>query len=254
MKPKLRLDNLCAGYNGSTVIESVSLAINEHEVVALLGANGVGKTTLMRVISGLLTPSKGTIEFEGRDLRTIAVHDRVELGLALCPEGRQVFRNLTVEKNLLLGSFSHHARPHREATLDMVYGLFPRLNERRTQKAGLLSGGEQQMLALGRSLMSRPALLMLDEPSLGLAPAVVLAVLASVSKIAASGTAILLAEQNVRAALAVATRAYVLARGTIVASGTAAEMAASPYVEGAFLGRASLQRRVNHADLPGNTL
>ncbi len=250
MKHKLRLDGLCAGYDGSTVIESVSLTINENEVVALLGANGVGKTTLMRVISGLLSPREGTIEFDGRDLRSIAVHDRVELGLSLCPEGRQVFRNLTVEKNLLLGSFSRHARPYRDASLAMVYALFPRLDERKTQKAGLLSGGEQQMLALGRSLMSRPALLMLDEPSLGLAPAVVLDVLASVSKIAKSGTVILLAEQNVRAALAVAARAYVLARGTIVASGTAAEMISSPYVEGAFLGRASLRRRVNRADVP----
>ena len=236
MAEQLVIEGIKAGYDGSTVLESVSLAIHEGEVVALLGANGVGKTTLMRVISGLLKPDAGTIKFEGRALSGVATHDRLELGLVLCPEGCQVFPNLTVEKNLLLGSFSHRARPHRETSLARVYDLFPRLVERRRQKAGLLSGGERQMLALGRALMSCPRLLMLDEPSLGLAPSITLTVLASISRIAATGTAILIVEQNVRAALAVATRAYVLSKGTVVASGDARELATSSDVADQFLG------------------
>jgi branched-chain amino acid transport system ATP-binding protein len=245
MSALLRLQDVRAGYQGSVVLDSVSLEIGEGEVVCLLGANGAGKTTTTRTICGLVVPSAGTITFEGRDMTGVAAFDRVNEGISLSPEGRQVFANLTVLENLLLGSYCPRARSLREPTLQEVFEIFPRLRERTAQKAGLMSGGEQQMLAIGRALMARPRLLMLDEPSLGLAPRLVLDVYSAIARTAKRGISILIVEQNAEIALTAADRGYVLASGRIVAVGTTAELRGSQVVQDAFLGgTAGLRREV----------
>jgi ABC-type branched-subunit amino acid transport system ATPase component/ABC-type branched-subunit amino acid transport system permease subunit len=216
--PELEVRGLSAGYGEAQVLREVSFKLERGEVVCLLGPNGAGKTTLTRALMGLL-PSRGEVLFRGASLTGEPPHVRVEKGLALVPEGRQVFPNLTVEDNLLLGAYVERARRSRAAKLEEVYSLFPRLSERRHQQAGLMSGGEQQMLALGRAMMSEPKLLILDEPSLGLAPKVIITVFDAVKKIAATGISILIVEQNAFAALSVAHLFYVLGHGRIVRSG-----------------------------------
>jgi branched-chain amino acid transport system ATP-binding protein len=236
MTPLLSLSNIRAGYGESLVLHDLSIEVGEGEVVCLLGANGAGKTTTTCVIAGLMRPWSGDIRFAGKSIAEVPGHRRVSLGIALSPEGRQVFPEMTVHENLLLGSYAPHARRDRTRAMDQVLALFPRLQERLQQKAGLMSGGEQQMLAIGRAIMSRPRLLMLDEPSLGLAPRIVMDVYAAVVETARAGISILLVEQNTEAALAVADRGYVLANGTIAASGSAAELRGSALVRSAFLG------------------
>jgi len=236
MTPLLNVESMRAGYEDSIVLQDISLTVNESEVVALLGANGSGKTTTMRAITGLITPFSGKITFAGQDLLAVAAHDRVDLGIALSPEGRQVFPNISVEENLFLGSFCRRSRPDRKETLQSVYELFPKLAERRLQKAGLMSGGEQQMLAVGRSLMSKPRMLLLDEPSLGLSPKMVQALFGAIAQVAKSGISILLVEQNAQAAFAVARRGYAIAMGRVTASGTIAELTNSGALQSSFLG------------------
>jgi ABC-type branched-subunit amino acid transport system ATPase component len=233
--PLLELRGLCAGYGDSAVLDGVDLHVGEGEVVALLGVNGAGKTTTMRAITGLLRPRAGQVLLGGADLTVQAAHRRVAAGMCLSPEGRQVFPNMSVEDNLFLGSTDPRVRPHRAQSLQRVYTLFPKLAERRLQKAGLLSGGEQQMLAIGRALMGQPRLLLLDEPSLGLAPMIVGVVFDAVREIARSGISILVVEQNAHAALAVAERGYVLSEGRIVLHGSARELLATESVRNAFL-------------------
>lgn len=233
--PLLEFTDICAGYNGSVVLENLSFSVRQGEVVTLLGSNGAGKTTAMRVVTGLLQPTAGAIRFKGEDLLAIPGHRRVDAGICLSPEGRQVFPNMTVEENLFLGSTAKRGRAVRNDTLDYVYNLFPRLLERREQKAGLMSGGEQQMLAVGRALMGKPQLLLLDEPSLGLAPVIVNLVFNAIRDIAKSGISILLVEQNVQAAFSVAERGYVLEHGMAVSSGTIEELSRSEHVRKAFL-------------------
>jgi branched-chain amino acid transport system ATP-binding protein len=239
MKPHdsalLSLRNVSAGYNGSVAIEGISLDVHAGEVVCLLGANGAGKTTTMAAITGLID-CEGSVMFDGADLRRHSAAARVGKGVALSPEGRKVFPNLSVHENLLLGSFNGTARPHRNRKLEEVFALFPRLFERRTQAAGLMSGGEQQMLAIGRALMACPRLLLLDEPSLGLAPGIVLSMFEAIRQIAKSNVSILLVEQNAHAAFSVADRGYVLSAGRIVHTDTIARLRDLDVVREAFLG------------------
>ena len=237
MTSLLELRNVKVGYGQSVVLRDVSLDVGEGEIVCLLGANGAGKTTTTRVVSGLLDPWAGDIRFAGADIAAVPAHRRVGSGICLSPEGRQVFPNFSVHENLLLGSYSKTARARRAESLREVYDLFPRLAERREQKAGLMSGGEQQMLAIGRALMGCPRLLMLDEPSLGLAPKIILDVYEAVAKIARRGLSILFVEQNVQAALLVADRGYVLANGLIAAEGPTEDLRRSSVVQEAFLGK-----------------
>jgi len=242
MSALLSIAGLKAGYDDAAVLNGVSLDVDESEVVCLLGANGAGKTTTMAVLSGLISSTGGTITYDGRDLGQLRPHQRVEAGIVLAPEGRKVFPDLTVEENLLLGSFTHRARSMRAQKFSEVYGLFPILAERRGQYAGLMSGGEQQMLALGRALMANPRLLLLDEPSLGLAPKIVLTVFDAIRRIAQSKISILLVEQNAYAALSVASRGYVLRGGVITSHGSANRLRNSAEVQQAFIGR------VHHTD------
>ena len=237
MTPFFSLANIRAGYGESVVLDELSLDIAEGEIICLLGVNGAGKTTTTRVAAGLLKPWRGEITLDRTSILDVPAHQRVELGISLSPEGRQIFPDLTVIENLLLGSYSHRARPYRKKTLDEVFALFPKLLERGAQKAGLMSGGEQQMLALARALMARPRLLILDEPSLGLAPKIVIDFYAAVAETAKAGISILIVEQNAEAALSAAHRGYVLAGGRIEASGTAAELRGSSVVREAFLGK-----------------
>ncbi|MBN8958945.1 MAG: ABC transporter ATP-binding protein [Rhizobiales bacterium] len=242
MTALLTLKDVCAGYGGSVVLDGLSLQVNEGEVVCLLGANGAGKTTATRVICGLVKPTAGDLTFAGKSLLRVPSYDRVNEGICLSPEGRQVFPDMTVRENLLLGAFCKRAKADRAKTLDEVLSVFPRLAERALQKAGLMSGGEQQMLAIGRALMGKPRLLMLDEPSLGLAPKLVMDVYEAVSKTAKLGISILIVEQNAEVALAAADRGYVLADGHIAASGSAAELRGSKLVQEAFLGASQAKR------------
>ena len=222
-------------YGSIAALKGISLEVHRGEIVTILGANGAGKTTTMRTISQLLKAKAGSIKFKGQELTQMPAHKIVKLGISHSPEGRRVFGILTVEENLLLGAFSQR-RMDRE-TLAWVYELFPRLNERRKQLAGTLSGGEQQMLAIGRSLMSNPEMLLLDEPSLGIAPILVKAIFKKIKEIAQKGVTVLLVEQNAKAALKLADRGYVLDVGTIALSGTSAELLASEKVQEAYLGK-----------------
>jgi branched-chain amino acid transport system ATP-binding protein len=232
----LSIRGLSVAYGQIEALKNASLEVGQGEVVAILGANGAGKTTLMRAISGLVPKRAGSIHWEGREITRLAADKIVRLGIAQAPEGRRVFGTLTVAENLELGGYTRPAREVR-AGLEEVYRLFPRLAERRRQLAGTLSGGEQQMLAIGRALLARPRLLLLDEPSLGLAPLIVQGIFANLKEIAAGGITILLVEQNARAALRLADRGYVLEVGRVVMSDSAAALLASPAIREAYLGR-----------------
>jgi branched-chain amino acid transport system ATP-binding protein len=232
----LRLAAVRAGYGTFQALFDVSLDVRAGEAVAVIGPNGAGKTTLMRVVSGMIRPTAGTIVMEGVDLVTTPAHRIVELGMAHVPESRRLFAGMTVEENLRMGGFMPAARPKFRQRLDFVYELFPRLRERRHQRAGSMSGGEQQMCAIGRALMSEPRLLLLDEPSAGLAPVIVEMVFDLVKRIRATGVTVLIVEQNVQQVLRVVDRAYLLKAGSIRASGPAAELLASDSIREAYLG------------------
>jgi len=232
----LKVSNIEVSYGDYQVIWGVSLEVGEGEVVSLLGPNGSGKSTIFNTISGLLKPRSGSIEFTGKRIDGQATHDIVRLGLAHILERRRVFPYLSVRDNLWLGAYHPDARPHREQTLEEVYGMFPRLRERERQMAHSLSGGEQQMLALGRGLMSRPRLLMVDEPFLGLAPAIVQEMKDVFARINADGVSILFIEQNVQVALDMSTRGYILESGRLALAGASAELLNSAEVKRIFLG------------------
>jgi branched-chain amino acid transport system ATP-binding protein len=232
----LRLDDVEVGYGDLTAVRGVSLEVREGEVVALIGSNGAGKTTTLKAISGLLPVRRGRIEWQGEPLRGLDSARIVARGLAHVPEGRQLFPTMTVLENLALGAGTALGRAHRTETLDRVFALFPRLSERRSQLAGTLSGGEQQMCAIGRGLMARPRLLMLDEPSLGLAPLVVRSIFDVLAAINREGTTVLLVEQNVARALALCRRAYVIENGAIALHGSREELLGNPHVKQAYLG------------------
>jgi len=232
----LEVSHIRVCYDQVPAIHDVSFRIEEGEIVSIVGANGAGKSTLLKTISGLLHPDPGRIEFLGKGIDQLPAHRIVELGISHVPEGRRIFQYMTVQRNLRLGAYTQKAEEIREETLRQVFEIFPILRERLDQKAGTLSGGEQQMLAIARGLMSRPKLLMLDEPSLGLMPTLVTQVFDTIKRINAEGTTILLVEQNVREALELAHRAYVLQTGNIVLEGTGEELLESDLVRKAYLG------------------
>ena len=230
----LRVANVSAGYGGFQALFDVSLEVNAGESVAVIGPNGAGKTTLLRLISKLITPSTGDVLFDGKTLSNVPAHAVVARGIAQVPENRRLFPRLTAEENLRMGAFT--ARDKYAERLDQVYALFPRLKERRAQLAGTMSGGEQQMCAIGRALMSGPKLLLLDEPSAGLAPVVVQSIFELVRRICSQGYTVLIVEQNIRQVLKVVSRAYLLDAGRIVQSGTSGELLAAPEIQKAYLG------------------
>ena len=233
----LDIRDLHVAYGGIKAVKGIDLHIAPGELVALIGCNGAGKTTTLKTLAGLLPPASGQIHYDGKNLRHLAAHQRVAMGMALVPEGRGVFARLTVLENLQMGAYSRHNQPEIAADLVRMFDLFPRLAERKKQLAGTLSGGEQQMVAMARALMSRPRLLMLDEPSMGLAPLMVQKIFATIRNIAALGMSILLVEQNARLALQVAQRGYVMEGGTITLSGAAQELLGNAEVQHAYLGR-----------------
>lgn len=232
----LTLENVSVSYGAIEALMDISLHVGKGEVVTLIGANGAGKTTTLRTITGLLEPKKGRVTYEGEDISGVPTHTLVPKGIAMSPEGRGVFANLSVRENLDMGAYIRKDKAGIAKDMKYAYELFPRLEERKTQKAGTLSGGEQQMLAIGRALMSKPRLLLLDEPSLGLAPLLVHTIFDAVDHIRSEGTTILLVEQNAKAALNHSDRAYVLETGRIVMEGTSKELAADPKVKEAYLG------------------
>ncbi|MCI6636239.1 MAG: ABC transporter ATP-binding protein [Eubacteriales bacterium] len=235
MSEFLRVENIHVYYGAIHAIRGVTFTVNEGEVVTLIGANGAGKSTILKTVSGLLRPKSGTISFDGTDITQIPPHKLVPMGLAHVPEGRRIFQQMTVEENLEMGAFT---QPKGGIAMDLekVFALFPRLKERRRQIAGTLSGGEQQMLAMGRALMSHPKLLMLDEPSMGLAPILVEQIFDIIRSLHRTGTTILLVEQNAQMALSVADRAYVLETGEITLTGTGDELIHSDAIRKAYLG------------------
>jgi branched-chain amino acid transport system ATP-binding protein len=232
----LKLANVSAAYGSVPAITNVSIEIGEGEAVGLLGANGAGKSTTLRAISGLVKLSTGSVTFAGTDVTSLPPYRIPELGIAHVPEGRQVFPEMTVQENLEIGAFVPKARAERARTMELVFEIFPRLAERRRQLAGTMSGGEQQMLAVGRGLMLKPRLLMLDEPSLGLAPVMTDVTFEKIGEIHRMGTAILLVEQNVSRALSLVQRAYVLESGTVSMHGSSSELANNKQVQAAYLG------------------
>ncbi len=232
----LELQKINAGYGDLQVLWDVDLQVDRGEIVSLLGSNGAGKTTTLRVISGLLKPFSGKVFFNGEDITRLPSNKRVEMGLALVPEGRQLFPEMTVLDNLEMGAYTRRARDKFQDTLEWVFSLFPKLKERKNQLAGTMSGGEQQMLAIARGLMSRPEVLMMDEPSMGLAPKLVLEIFGTVRKLREEGVTILLVEQNAKAALDVSDRAYILETGRIVLKGPARELLGMDEVRKAYLG------------------
>ena len=236
----LDVSNLDVAYGAVQAVWDVSFGVAEGEVVTLIGANGAGKTTILKTLCGLLPARRGRILFEGRDVRGLAPYELVARGLVLIPEARQLWPGMTVRENLEMGAYSRAARAERSRTLAAVHAMFPKLEERARQKAGTLSGGEQQMCAIGRGLMARPRLLLLDEPALGLAPILVREVFAALKRIREQGVTILLVEQNVRHALALADRAYVLGTGRVTLFGPCSELARDPRVQQQFLGADSL--------------
>lgn len=232
----LAVQNLSVHYGVIQALHEISLEIHPGEIVTLIGSNGAGKTTTLGAISGLLNPSNGSVYFGGQDIKGLPPHERVPKGLVLVPEGRRIFPTMTVAENLDLGAYTRKDKAQMATDLKEVYELFPRLWERRQQAAGTMSGGEQQMLAVGRALMSQPTLLLLDEPSLGLAPLLVKEIFNVVKRIRDRGVTVLLVEQNAHMALEVADRAYVLETGKIVMSGPAKQIAGDPRVKAAYLG------------------
>ena len=233
----LEIENLHVSYGSVEVLHGISLHVDEGEIVTLLGANGAGKSTTLLSISRLVNPREGRITFDGKNLLDYESYQVVGLGVAQSPEGRRVFGTMTVQENLMLGAFQVHSETIKQNTLEWIFQLFPRLLERRSQMAGTLSGGEQQMLAVGRALMSRPKLMMLDEPSLGLAPLVVQDIFSIIREINRQGVTVLLVEQNANMALKIADLAYVLETGTITMSGTGAELLANEKIKEAYLGK-----------------
>ena len=232
----LEVKNLEVYYGVIQAIKGISFEVNEGEVIALIGANGAGKTTTLQTITGMLQPKAGEIIFEGKDISKIPGHKIVSMGMAHVPEGRRVFAELSVYENLKLGAYTRKDKKEIEETLARVYKSFPRLEERKNQLAGTLSGGEQQMLAMGRALMSKPKIILMDEPSMGLSPILVEEIFHIIREISASGTTVLLVEQNAKKALAIADRAYVLETGNIVLSGDAKEMMTNDSIKKAYLG------------------
>ena len=235
-EPMLKIDNIDVYYCAIHALKGISLEVKEGEIVTLIGANGAGKSTTLRTISGLLKPKTGSITFLGQDIAGVRAHEIVKKGISQVPEGRRVFAEMTVMENLDLGAFVRKDKAGIQQDLKHVFELFPRLEERKNQSAGTLSGGEQQMLAMGRALMSRPKLLLLDEPSMGLAPLLIKEIFNIIVDINKSGTTVLLVEQNANMALSIANRAYVLETGRITLSGSAKELAASEDVRKAYLG------------------
>ncbi|MDO3444574.1 MULTISPECIES: ABC transporter ATP-binding protein [Rhizobium/Agrobacterium group] len=232
----LEIDALTIRYGKHLAVDGISLNVAKGETVVLLGANGAGKSSLLKAVGGMVAPASGDVRVNGSSLAAVPAHQIVERGVALVPEGRGIFAALTVEDNLRLGANPCHARSAEKATREHIFTLFPRLAERRQQLAGTMSGGEQQMVAIGRALMSAPDYLLLDEPSLGLAPIVTQELFAALAEIKKSGLSILLVEQNVRESLALADRGYLLEAGRIVGAGTAQALSADPAVQRAFLG------------------
>lgn len=232
----LEVRDLEVNYGSINAIKKISFDVDEGEVIALIGANGAGKTTTLHTITGLLKAKSGSVKFEGKELLKTPPHKIVEMGMAHVPEGRRIFQQLTVYKNLTLGAFTRKDKASIDETLRMVYGKFPRLEERKKQVAGTLSGGEQQMLAMGRALMSKPKIVLMDEPSMGLSPLFVSEVFKIIEEIRASGTTVLLVEQNAKKALEIADRAYVLETGRIVLSGDAKDLMNDDSVKKAYLG------------------
>jgi branched-chain amino acid transport system ATP-binding protein len=232
----LELKNVDVRYGRIEAIHDMSFAVEEGEIVSLIGANGAGKSTTMKTISGLLNPSNGTIHFDGQDITKMKAHVRVVNGISQAPEGRGVFPGMTVLENLDMGAFGRKDRSGMKADFERVFSLFPRLAERKTQMGGTMSGGEQQMLAIGRALMSAPRLLLLDEPSMGLAPQFIKQIFTIITEINKQGTTVLLVEQNANQALARADRAFVLETGTITHRGTGKELLTNPAVKEAYLG------------------
>ena len=232
----LEVRGIDAGYGDVQVLSGLSLSVEEGEIVTLLGSNGAGKTTTLRCIMGVVQPRTGEVFFKGRALTTLPASERAGLGMALVPEGRELWPQLTVRENLELGAYHHRARARAAQNLERVHQLFPRLLERKSQVAGSLSGGEQQMAAIGRALMSEPSLLLLDEPSLGLAPIVVEQMFEVIRSLHAGGMTILLVEQNLQAALEIATRGYVIETGQVKLTGTAEELRNDPKIRAAYLG------------------
>ena len=232
----LELKNVSVRYGRIEAIHDMSFSVNEGEIVSLIGANGAGKSTTMKTISGLLSPSTGSIHFDGDDITNLKAHIRVVRGISQAPEGRGIFPGMTVLENLDMGAFGRKDRSGMKADFDRVFSLFPRLAERRSQFGGTMSGGEQQMLAIGRALMSQPRLLLLDEPSMGLAPQFIKQIFKIITEINEQGTTILLVEQNANQALARAHRAFVLETGSITHSGTGKELLANPAIKDAYLG------------------
>ncbi len=223
-------------YGVIQAIKGISFEVNEGEVIALIGANGAGKTTTLHTITGLLSPKRGSVLFEGQDITKIPAHKIVSLGMAHVPEGRRVFAELSVYENLKMGAYTRKDKAEIEETLQTVYKRFPRLKERKNQLAGTLSGGEQQMLAMGRALMSRPKIIVMDEPSMGLSPILVNEIFDIIKEVSAGGTTVLLVEQNAKKALSIADRAYVLETGKIVLEGAAKELMNDASIKKAYLG------------------
>ena len=236
MDPILKVEGLHVYYGSIHAIKGISFDVREGEIVTLIGANGAGKSTTLRTISGLIAPKSGTIPFEGKNIAGKGAHEIVRAGISQVPEGRRIFAEMTVLENLELGAFTRSDKDGIAADMEMVFTRFPRLKERVSQQAGTLSGGEQQMLAMGRALMSRPRLLLLDEPSMGLAPLLIKEIFSIIVDINKTGTTVLLVEQNANMALSIASRAYVLETGRITLSGAAKELAASEDVRKAYLG------------------
>jgi branched-chain amino acid transport system ATP-binding protein len=232
----LSLENISVNYGAIEALNGISMHVEKGEVVTLIGANGAGKSTTLRTITGLLEPREGRIMFEGQDISGKPTHKLVARGIYMSPEGRGVFANLSVRENLQMGAYLQKNKSTIASYMERIFQMFPRLKEREAQKAGTLSGGEQQMLAMGRALMSRPRLLLLDEPSLGLAPLVVHTIFEAIEEIRGEGTTILLVEQNANAALRHSDRAYVLETGQIVMEGPSKELAADPRIKEAYLG------------------
>ena len=232
----LEVNNLEVYYGVIRALKGISFEVNEGEIVSLIGANGAGKTTMMQSVVGIIPKKSGTVVFDGQDITKTPCHKIVQLGMTQVPEGRRIFQELTVYENLMMGAYNTKDQQRFKEDLESAFARFPRLAERRKQIAGTLSGGEQQMLAMSRALMSRPKLLMLDEPSMGLAPILVDQIFEIIKELNAAGTTILLVEQNASKALEIADRAYVLETGSVTLSGTGSELACSPEVQKAYLG------------------
>jgi branched-chain amino acid transport system ATP-binding protein len=235
-QPIVELAGIAVSYGGIQAVRDVSITVQPGEVVALIGANGAGKTTTLKTLMGLLPLTRGTVRFAGEDLRGVSTEERVMRGMSLVPEGRAIFANLTVRENLELGAYLHRDRTAMRETIEDVVALFPRLGERMTQEGATLSGGEQQMLAIGRALMARPEVLLLDEPSLGIAPVLVQQIFAAIGRIAEAGVTVLVVEQNTRVALAASKRAYVLRTGEIAMEGESSVLAKDAEIQRVYLG------------------